>query len=321
MVKAVMLVAWLTAVFSVTACSEFSTPPSGPSELDGGNQQGYLGVYPDEVDFIQWAKSDSSISGNLQILSVDDADSSQVQSENLSFSGTLSGEDVSLTFPALGTSTTWTGNLEGETLTLTIPGESGTLDTTQMEAASVSDYNEAAREFRRSIEQQAEQEYSTPYSPCPYGLMPINGDDGIDCVSEGGRLESTESQQTTVEETKQESSEQPASENAAVESTIRDHYGAIGAGDFQSAYTYFGPAFRSKEPEETWVNSEQSYDITNSTINSLQVTSVSGDAATATVDVSFEDNTGTPRFLITWSLVKEGGRWKLNDLLSSKKTS
>lgn len=201
--RALAFVAVMIAMLTTTACDDSFTQQA--PESDGGGQQGYLGVYSNEVDFIQWARSDNAISGNLQILSADDADPSQTQSENLSFTGTLDGEDVSLTFPSLGTSTTWTGTLQGETLTLTIPGEGGTLDTSQMEAASVSDYNEAAEEFRRSLERQAEQELSTPESPCPYGLMPLTTPDGeIDCASEGGPMGDTEAQQTTVEDTGEE---------------------------------------------------------------------------------------------------------------------
>jgi hypothetical protein len=39
------------------------------------------------------------------------------------------------------------------------------------------------------------------------------------------------------------------------------------------------------------------------------------------VDVSFVDNTGTPRFVIVWSLVKEGGRWKLDSQLSAQRVA
>ena len=41
--------------------------------------------------------------------------------------------------------------------------------------------------------------------------------------------------------------------------------------------------------------------------------------ATATVDVSFVDNTGTPRFVIVWGLVKEGGQWKLDEQFSAQR--
>ena len=200
MMRDITLAVLLVAMFSATACG--GSAAQQPSEPDsGGDQQGYLAVYTNEVDFIQWAKSNNSISGNLQILSVDDEDSSQAESENLGFTGTLSDEEVSLTFPTLDNSMTWTGTLKGETLTLTIPGESGTLDTLQMDAASVSEYNAAAENFRRSLEQQDAQESSTQQSPCPYGFMPSTGPDGITCSSEGGRYEETEAPQTTIEDT------------------------------------------------------------------------------------------------------------------------
>jgi hypothetical protein len=51
----------------------------------------------------------------------------------------------------------------------------------------------------------------------------------------------------------------------------------------------------------------------------LEVNGVAGDRATATVDVTVLDNTGTPRFLITWNLVKEGGEWKLDYQLSARR--
>jgi ketosteroid isomerase-like protein len=103
------------------------------------------------------------------------------------------------------------------------------------------------------------------------------------------------------------------SEKAAVEKAIRDHYAAIGAGDFERAYSYFGPTEQSVVGgRENWIAGEKASKITGSTINSLKVEKVSGNTATATVDVSFKDKTGTPRFLITWDLVKEGGSWKLD---------
>jgi hypothetical protein len=51
----------------------------------------------------------------------------------------------------------------------------------------------------------------------------------------------------------------------------------------------------------------------------LTVEKVSGMTATATVDVSFVDNTGTPRFVIVWGLVKEGGQWKLDEQFSAQR--
>ncbi len=63
----------------------------------------------------------------------------------------------------------------------------------------------------------------------------------------------------------------------------------------------------------TWIEREKSYHIEESIVNSLEVAEVEDEAATATVDVTFEDDSGTPRFLITWSLVRgDDGKWKLN---------
>jgi hypothetical protein len=55
--------------------------------------------------------------------------------------------------------------------------------------------------------------------------------------------------------------------------------------------------------------------------DSLTVDEVLGTTATATVDVSFVDNTDIPRFVITWGLVKEGGEWKLDEQISSQSQS
>ncbi len=110
----------------------------------------------------------------------------------------------------------------------------------------------------------------------------------------------------------------PAGEEEAVEEAVRGHYEAIGAGNFEAAYSYFGPTMRSRQDEASWIASEQSYEIQNSTIHSLTVDQVLGSTATATVDVSFVDNTGTPRFVIVWGLVKEGGAWKLDEQISAQ---
>jgi hypothetical protein len=104
----------------------------------------------------------------------------------------------------------------------------------------------------------------------------------------------------------------------AVEDAVRGHYEAIGAGNFEEAYSYFGPTMRSRQDEASWIASEESYEIQSSKIHSLTVDEVLGTTATATVDVSFVDNTGTPRFVITWGLVKEGGEWKLDEQISAQ---
>jgi hypothetical protein len=110
-------------------------------------------------------------------------------------------------------------------------------------------------------------------------------------------------------------------EEEAVEEAVRGHYEAIGRGDFEEAYSYFGPTMRSRQDEASWIASEKSYQIQSSTIHSLTVDEMLGTTATATVDVSFVDNTGIPRFVITWGLVKEAGQWKLDEQISAQRES
>src|SRR5215203_2465937 len=108
-------------------------------------------------------------------------------------------------------------------------------------------------------------------------------------------------------------------EEEAVAAVVRSHYEAIGAGNFEEAYSYFGPVMRSETDEATWIAGEESSQIQSITINSLEVNEVSGDTATATVDFSSINKTLTARFLIVWILVKEGGEWKLDHQLSGQR--
>ena len=112
-----------------------------------------------------------------------------------------------------------------------------------------------------------------------------------------------------------------SSEEAAVEEAVRDHYLAIGVGDFERAYSDFGRTFRGTKDQQSWVEDEESNKITASTINCLGVDKVAGSVATASVDVSFKDSTGNPRFVIIWNLVKQGDRWKLDHQLAATKVN
>jgi serine/threonine protein kinase len=108
-------------------------------------------------------------------------------------------------------------------------------------------------------------------------------------------------------------------EAAAVAVAVRGHYEAIGAGNFEQAYSYFGPTMRSETDEATWIAGEESSQIQSITINSLEVNEVSGSTATATVDFSSINKAETARFHIVWMLVKEGGEWKLDHQLSGQR--
>jgi hypothetical protein len=110
-------------------------------------------------------------------------------------------------------------------------------------------------------------------------------------------------------------------EEAAVAAAVRGHYEAIGAGNFEEAYSYFGPTLRSQLNEASWIAGEESSQIQSMAINFLKVNEVTGNTATATVDVSSINKTETARFHIVWMVVKEGGEWKLDHQLSGERTS
>ena len=112
-----------------------------------------------------------------------------------------------------------------------------------------------------------------------------------------------------------------SSEEAAVAAAVRGHYEAIGAGNFEEAYSYFGPTLRSQTNEASWIAGEESSQIQSITINFLEVNEVSGNTATATVDISSINKTETARFHIVWVLVKEGGEWKLDHQLSGQRVA
>jgi len=111
----------------------------------------------------------------------------------------------------------------------------------------------------------------------------------------------------------------PAAQEEAVKEAIRGHYGAIGRGEFTAAYSYFGPTYRKLEGRRAWISSERTYGITASTINYLDVTYADGITAAATVDVTFQNDTGARRFLVTWILTKQDGAWKLDEQTSAKR--
>jgi eukaryotic-like serine/threonine-protein kinase len=108
-------------------------------------------------------------------------------------------------------------------------------------------------------------------------------------------------------------------EAAAAAGVVRGHYEAIGAGNFEEAYSYFGPTMRSETDEANWIAGEESSQIQSITIDSLEVNEVSGSTATATVDFSSVNKSETARFHIVWTLVKEGGEWKLDHQLSGQR--
>lgn len=99
---------------------------------------------------------------------------------------------------------------------------------------------------------------------------------------------------------------------AAAEEAVRAHYEAIGAGEFERAYSYFGPSYKGIVPARLWVQSHVDERIESSSIDSLEVGRNSGGAAQANVTVSFTDAAGQHTFEIVWTLLEDGGSYKLD---------
>lgn len=118
-------------------------------------QTGYLGKSNDGATFIQWAKADRQIKGQMQIFDL--KRTGETDSSSYSFEGISDGDNLSLTFRdrylTFLEGRTITGTLKNDALTLVWPQRDGTLWTQTYRPASVADYNEAVR----SLQEQASQ--------------------------------------------------------------------------------------------------------------------------------------------------------------------
>lgn len=124
------------------------------SQVLNPGPQGYLGTSSTQVVFIQWTEDSSHhVSGTLQSASA--TSDNTVQSATEAFTGVRDGSSISITFSALGFSSTLTGTLNGDTLTLAVPDQNGYIATDQFHTASVQDYNHAVNALRQRIQTQA----------------------------------------------------------------------------------------------------------------------------------------------------------------------
>lgn len=108
------VIALTTALFVASCAGAFASEYYDV----GQNYAVYLAWTQDSADHLQ---------GQVEIISMDSSNSTQLQTKNAAFTGTRSGSDVSLTFgmfTAFG-GTTWTGHIGWGMLTLIIPTNSG----------------------------------------------------------------------------------------------------------------------------------------------------------------------------------------------------
>jgi hypothetical protein len=141
--------------------AQFTPSPTPSSSTLDSSPAGYLGSGPSGVEFIQWTESQGRLSGQYQTLYVTEDNPLQVKNQNAAFTGILNASNMSLTFSALGFSTTWIGTLKDDTLTLVKPNQNGLLITDLLRPGTVDDYNKAAATFQQSIQQKTANAQST----------------------------------------------------------------------------------------------------------------------------------------------------------------
>jgi len=112
---------------------------------------GYLSTDPTAVAFIQFNEdANNHLTGSWQVVEVNS--DQKITSEDTGFTGSINGSRVSLTFSALGFSTTITGTLNGDTLTLQAPDSTtGYIATAVFQAANIQQYNAAVALLRQHV--------------------------------------------------------------------------------------------------------------------------------------------------------------------------
>ncbi len=150
-----VLAASLALAFELAGCdsgkpthSQASKTPAPPL----GAATGWLIAEPDRVEFIQWIDASGQLRGQVQLVYLPDGGSFAVLTQNYPFTGTHSGNDVSLSVDQSGhQSVTWTGSIAGDALVLISPATSGLLQTTTYHQSTVDAYNQATIAFKNSV--------------------------------------------------------------------------------------------------------------------------------------------------------------------------
>lgn len=110
-------------------------------------------------------------------------------------------------------------------------------------------------------------------------------------------------------------------DTGAIESAVRLHYGSISSDDFDTAYNQFSSKRKSKVTQKGWVKGLQAnmYDE----LTYIEVQQIEDNKGRAYIEMtSYDDNSDGTTLVQQWSgywhLVKEGGRWTLDDPELSK---
>jgi hypothetical protein len=109
---------------------------------------GYLGSTATEVDFIRLTEAQNgSLTGSLQTDS--EQSDGTISTNDIGFTGTWNGSQVSFTVSVLGFYGIVTGTLIGNTLTLQVPDQNGYITTGVFQGASIQDFNTAVSQLRQ----------------------------------------------------------------------------------------------------------------------------------------------------------------------------
>jgi hypothetical protein len=114
---------------------------------------GYVGQASNAVVYVSWTRSNDSLSGQLtQSRAADDVQEGKVDTERVSFDGTVDGSAVSLRLnQGLGTTSTLTGKLDGDTLALDYPGADGAIITVTLHKGDSTAFNAALTTLRDKV--------------------------------------------------------------------------------------------------------------------------------------------------------------------------
>lgn len=116
------------------------------SSSDGGSTStsgSFVGTASNAAILVQWTRSAGQLTGELQQALLDGSGSTeQVSSQSEAFTGTISGNSVTLSLnQGLGSVTDLTGTLDGQQLDLNYPGQGGGVITIQMAPGGPPDFN------------------------------------------------------------------------------------------------------------------------------------------------------------------------------------
>ncbi|MGH2902245.1 MAG: hypothetical protein ACRDK7_01415 [Solirubrobacteraceae bacterium] len=202
------LAAISVAAVGITACGSTASPASSNAGSAGSvNTQGaasFIGKASNAVMFVQWTRADNNLSGSLHEAILKQPAGSGVESANVPFTGSVSGDGLTL---QLERNVDGTMSLSGQFaeagFTLTFQGARTPLFTVTFASAQVADYNGAVRELTES-------QYG---SPCRLYLreggaeLTITGHEASsDCTAfiaddPGGETWTTQAQQPAVGQT------------------------------------------------------------------------------------------------------------------------